>query len=912
MRLGTVFALVAVVALLPPLSACGKSDAPAGNAELVNREEAETGARLTVETPAGSTSPIRLTQLALDAQASRVRAPFLLQPGDDWQVFSGEMTAAGRSTTITPGDGPAFIQIPVSFSATDYNVVRLSMRMDAGTACLLKWRGNLQPEFARTPGVSLPTIADNEFRTYIFELDTLAPDLWMGKLERLEFWPSLDQPANVEIGAIELDYEPPAGPRHITMGRETLPALPAQQDTIAWTVDVPEDSLFNVSFGMPPRSWESEETDGARFTVSVEPAEGTSAVLLEQTLRPGDNPEDRRWQAAQADLSEYAGQTVKLLLHLDHLATDQGDLAFWGAPTVIERASEAKIAPVILISLDTLRAGHLSCYGYERRTSPNLDAWAAQDAVLFENAFVQETWTLPSHMTMFTGLYPKNHGVSSNANLAQDKTTITELLRDAGYVSAGFTGMDWWLMPWRGFGQGFDYYSVPQRAFRHIHQTMDLVYPWLDAHPVPKWFLFLHSFDIHSKTYDLNYRLPYDPDVEGFDAFSREIAEPPSFDRPGIQTDATHFLMAANEGRLIVQPDELAYMIAKYDDCILMTDAALQAFFNDLKARNAYDNALIIVTSDHGEEFGEHGHYLHEQTYVESSHVPLLIKFPGNKHGGRRVAELVQLIDLLPTIAGATDLPLPANLDGQSLLALLDGETQRRDYAYTQRLTMQAVRDTEWSLHQHTVTGASEFFELRTDPGEQNNVISQHEDETKACQAELKEFFAAADGGWRLAFQAGDVPWEPEIALQTTSSFVSSKLLFAHREGISVSEDGKRVGGLLSLKAGERETLIVRTSETDGLSLHVSSKQPFQAHPANSDQPVTSEVHHVLNPGDEQFTRSLTVEAANEPVLIISYTPPVEAGGPPPELSEEQQRALEAIGYAGSPDSRTKENNGGS
>jgi arylsulfatase A-like enzyme len=360
---------------------------------------------------------------------------------------------------------------------------------------------------------------------------------------------------------------------------------------------------------------------------------------------------------------------------------------------------------VVLLSLDTLRADHLGCYGYERATSPRMDALAKEGA-LFEEAFSPSSWTLPAHMTLLTGLPVSIHGAcddrlwtrvdSEGAVLPVPLrgTFVPEHLRAAGYATAGFYSWKY-LEPQFGFGPGFDryerlghtFYSHPvvgplveaamaardEDEFRRLQsaypdlfedgrptapEVVDQGLAWLreqqqidDGRPL---FLFLHLFDIHD---------PYTP--------------PPPFDRK-FDPDYSGPI----DGRRITSPDspirrdmdprDLEHLIALYDGGIAWVDSEVGRFLDGLEDLGISKDTLVILVSDHGEEFFEHGQKAHRrQLYRESVHVPLIIRWPGNLPANRHVAGPVGLLDIAPTILAASGLPAPESWMGRDLLKLV-------------------------------------------------------------------------------------------------------------------------------------------------------------------------------------------------------------------------------------------------
>lgn len=323
----------------------------------------------------------------------------------------------------------------------------------------------------------------------------------------------------------------------------------------------------------------------------------------------------------------------------------------------------------ILISLDTLRADHLGAYGYSRPTSPFIDSLAAR-STLFENAVVQLPGTLPSHMSIFTGLHPGEHAVyPPEAVLSPRIQTLPEVLRanrfrTAGHVEGGYVkgsygfarGFDEWTDPEPMIEQGGRLVKSREAVKRTFASGLDFLRRVKDS---DAYFLFLHTYAIHD---------PYDPPESHRAMFWDR--EPP---RGAFPPDGPE-LTAYNSGARTLVPGALDYYRALYDAQIRYTDDVLRDFFAGVQSLNLTDAVTIVVTSDHGEEFTEHGKMAHEQVYHESLHVPLLIRLPG-QNTGRRVSTLVQSIDIAPTIYELAGIPTafrPA-MSGRSLTPLLEG-----------------------------------------------------------------------------------------------------------------------------------------------------------------------------------------------------------------------------------------------
>ncbi|MCL4219249.1 MAG: sulfatase, partial [Candidatus Hydrogenedentes bacterium] len=646
------------------------------------------------------------------------------------------------------------------------------------------------------------------------------------------------------------------------------------------------------------------KSDGAQFIIALYDRFGRRHELFDRTLAPTALDRHRSWIPLQLDLAKYSGQTVRLSFEIDNKRTRWGDYACWGNLMVSSKRDNPQDTPVVLISIDTLRQDHLSCYGYERDTSPNLSKFA-MESVVFDNAITQDVWTPTSHMTMLTGLYPKNHGLSHTTNLAEETLTLPELLREAGYLTAGYTGHSWWLLPWRGFAQGFDVYDVPDLSFRNILFTRDRVSQWLDKHSARNFFLFFHNYDCHSKLDREGHAIPYLAEAPEFNQFVSALGVSPNFDRADPHTPrATDFLIAVNGGKYLLNPVEHDHMIASYDDAIRMVDHSLGELFDELRQRDQYNNALIIVTADHGESFREHGRYLHEQAYEDSARVPLLIKFPGNRYGGRRVEDLVHLTDLFPTIADVLGLETPA-VDGASLVPMLEGDAAPRGHAYTGNHTFlwQGLREGDWKLLFNGLSHRYELYDLAADPGEQRNLYEQESETAGRMRAALEEFHVRPNYGWHIFLQGGEGMTELKFSVVTQQQFSSVQIVGGEPiEGImdrlTTSNDQRTVTGKLFAVGRDQDEIVLETLGGENeIFLNIESETEFEILVAGR-RLVTNHYTETLTATDDELPKpELDHGAGEKPVISLWYDPPpVERSAAQP-LSEEAIQDLEALGY---------------
>jgi arylsulfatase A-like enzyme len=313
-------------------------------------------------------------------------------------------------------------------------------------------------------------------------------------------------------------------------------------------------------------------------------------------------------------------------------------------------AGKAAPKPNVLIYLvDTLRADHLGCYGYTKPTSPRLDSLAAE-GILFEDVTAESPWTKPSTATVLTGLPSLAHGVLDFADqLPPDKTTLAELFAAAGYDTAGFFTNPM-ASPLFGFERGFA--KVDYERLEDCGPMTDRVVDWLQQRSNQKpFFLYIHTLDPH---------LPYAPPAALAASWSPDKAR---FD----DEDYAHLVSLSSRGRAAEVEQLVTQMTALYDGEIAANDMALGRLLDQLKSQGVYDQTLILVISDHGEELYDRqavGH-LHS-LYQELIRVPWVMKLPGGAQAGRRVSSNWRHLDMAPTVLTLAGLAVPAQMTGRS------------------------------------------------------------------------------------------------------------------------------------------------------------------------------------------------------------------------------------------------------
>jgi arylsulfatase len=369
---------------------------------------------------------------------------------------------------------------------------------------------------------------------------------------------------------------------------------------------------------------------------------------------------------------------------------------------------------IILISVDTLRPDHLGCYGYERRTSPSVDAFAGE-SVLFSRCFAQAPTTRPSCGTIVSGYYPHELKIFNNSdNLPLPVTTVAERLRKEGYRTIGVVS-NFVLRKGGGFEQGFDYYDdrmddlelvrgIPERI---AEKTTETAISLLRLHHRNRFFMWIHYQDPHGP---YTPRPPFDKTFSGRAGEDMELAVNETVTGMGgiPSYQALDGIRSYN------------HYLSQYDGEIRYFDEHFGRLVGELKALGLYDRALIVFTADHGEGMGEHDYYFAHGEYVYNSliHVPLIIRH-GVGQAGRR-DELVQLADVVPTILGVAGIEVDRSLHGSDLL---EGSVGGRP-VLSEMPDKYSIIENGLKLIHHAKTDEYLLFDIASDPDEENNLLN--------------------------------------------------------------------------------------------------------------------------------------------------------------------------------------------
>jgi arylsulfatase A-like enzyme len=427
--------------------------------------------------------------------------------------------------------------------------------------------------------------------------------------------------------------------------------------------------------------------------------------------------------------------------------------------------SATALQGAVVILLDTLRADRLSAYGNLRTTSPNIDA-LAREGVLFERAIANSSWTLPSTVGLLTGTYPSKRVFDRTL-----KRSLAEDLQRAGFATAAFTEGGYFSRAF-GLDLGFASYEEEESAVRlakdgmpyaprdrgGIDKTFARAESWLRTHSGEPFFLVIQTYETHT---------PYRRRTYAGD-------RAPSAIGPTFETAA---MTSIREEKIVVGPEEIAYITDLYDGGVTYADHFVGRFRALLAELGIADRTLLVVTSDHGEDLGDrvpgragdHGHTL----FDELVRIPLIVHVPGREFAVERVQAQVRGIDILPTVMDLLDLEVPMNLHGRSLVPLMEGsEEQDRTAAswtlgppHGQRTTRMAYSDGQYKLtlvHPRAENDPPRIalFHLPGDPGEERSVTGAQRARAARMSQELHALFGEVHASglpdYRLGPEVGD------------------------------------------------------------------------------------------------------------------------------------------------------------
>ena len=666
--------------------------------------------------------------------------------------------------------------------------------------------------------------------------------------------------------------------------RRTLPASPPSR--LRFAVDIPRGAHLTLGCGIAPRF---QEDPGVEFVVKVRKA-GRQDVLFSMLVDPLNRPTHHEWVPADVDLSRYAGEEQELILETRGFEGAGGtERAYWGAPALTVPSRESPVVIVYLV--DTLRADHTTPYGYARDTTPELAAFA-KDAVVFESAIAQASWTKPSVASLLTSQLPGLHrAVQLRDPLDSGQLTLAEMLQAKGFATGAAIAN--WVIYSEGnnFEQGFDVFvglhGAGDRPSKLVEAAgvVDAALAWLDARRGFPVLLYAHTMDPH---------VPYAAPAP----FDRKFEPPPAEGRA-----------AADPRTDLKEPADRDRLIAQYDGDVAYGDREFGRFIRELKQRGLYDRALILFVADHGEEFQDHGGWLHGRTvFDELVRIPLIVKFPRGRYAGRRIQQQVQSVDLLPTILESVGLPVPSSpvIAGLPLQGLLLGKVPERPA--TSEIShrgfvahgMRTSRDKY--VRRFSPQPDELYFDLLRDPQERENRIDDARDRVRALKASLEA--AMVQSPFRYSLRVAG-PFDYQLALSTGGWIEGVQAMgLGSDEAYRVEANGRRLVLHLSPRGGQPREVMFGLRP---MGVHVDLTG------TRGGRPLAPEDVWLGADGAHPPARPFTLpdpETEGVRSRVLSSPPPADrsgvhvwltmtAGRRVLDLDQEAQERLRALGYLG-------------
>jgi len=645
-----------------------------------------------------------------------VRAPLM---------FASSGIAIVRAPLMFASSGIAIVRAPLTFVSSGIAIVRAPLTFASSGIAIVRapaFGGALEGMVASSVHAMMRTLAVSACSALV-----LAGLLSCGtRRDPVDLLGAGDRLVEAEAAGAGRDAVLEAAAQGLRVNdvlRRGFPAGPPGR--LVFTLDVPRDARLRLACAIDPRF---HDRPGIEFFVKSRGADGRESILWSRVLDPIARPADRRWVEDEVDLTKVAGSGKTLVLETrGYEETGDPERAWWGTPAVV---TPGRPAPLVIVYLvDTLRADHTGVYGYERDTTPALDAFA-RDGIVFEEAIAHASWTKPSVASILTSLLPGQHrAVQLRDALDPSNVTIARRLDERGWATGAAIANSVIYLADSAFDPGFDYFAGlhgeedrPSKLVDAV-AVVDAALGWLRAREGLPTFLYVHTMDPH---------VPYMP--------------PPPFDTM-FEPHPTPGHPAADPRTDYHEPLDRDRMVAQYDGEIAYGDREFGRFVGELRAAGRYDDALIIFVADHGEEFLDHGLWLHGRSvFDELVRVPLVVKLPGNAHAGRRVATQVQGVDIVPTILRAMGIEIPEGLMGRPLQEAITQSPAERpalsEISHRGFVAHGVRTERDKYIRRFSPDEDELYFDLRADPKEQHSVLDQHEERARFLEARAVEAMA--------------------------------------------------------------------------------------------------------------------------------------------------------------------------
>ena len=848
-----------------------------------------------------------------------------------WPLGSGDWFFQSTGEPYSPGsdiddlaDGKLSIVRDIRLDSSLIHAVEIETVGDERLDVRLFWAADGDP-FSMKRSIKLGSHPDPKKSETHYSAELATQPQWRGEVSKLRLVMQGDEgvaPRPVRLVGLRpkikrsqvVDAQKSAW--KIPLDHEVRNAVLAPSgSSIEYRLVIAGDCELRIAYGLPAGG-----SQPIVFRATAVDSEGRETVLFEHRVGP-DGESTGRWLEAAASLERWRGQELRVVLSTS--AAPESDHArgvpLWADPHVIGIGSELPEAPnLLVVSIDTLRADHMSLHGYPILTTPLIDAWARGNAVVFSNTVAAAPWTLPSHVSLFSGLDAVRHGINHDVGGVRavgGSASITSLdlmaerLGRAGYQTAAFTGGAY-VHPQYGFALGFDRFTVwPDRARDDLELEIgiDQTLEWMAGRSTSPFFAFLHTYAVHDP---YRVRQPYFDRVAPIDVEAPNgrvaLTSPPNDAATGFQQQNQLVFRPSSGGQheFEMNQENRRLVSAMYDSGVAYADAQIGRLLDEMAELGLADRTIIVLTSDHGESLGERGQAGHIFLTDDNLMVPLVIAVPGGLGAGSVVNKQVRLIDVLPTVLDLVGLDSDAEFDGVSLVPLMTAESSpvppvawSYSAAANRGLAMRVdgelkyiINNTAWA----STAGRQKLFDLTNDPTEIHSLAPEDERAAELRAMAMHDFERRAVG-LRLRVQSGD------------------GRLLGSISGPAVRPVGTKVIGL--------ETEAVSFSELDHASLDVPPGSNFTLHfekvfgwklevkGSFSREANHRDFHHTFDVRNEGQVESLVLDGGRwstvdrplwdeEIGFSIRWNGGVRLGGPPAaSVDSELAAQLKALGY---------------